>query len=92
MTNEEEIRRGMEAERLMAEPMLKEAFEKTEAAIVDALRRCDLKKDDEAKTLALSLQLLGQIKGHFKTTMETGKMARIQKETMTDKAKRLFRV
>lgn len=91
MTQDEEIRRGMEADRLMNEPMLKEAFDLVEQSIIEALRRCEVRKEDEMKTLTLSLQLVGRIKGHFKTAMETGKLARITKQSMTDKARSLFR-
>lgn len=88
MTLDEESRRGMEAERIMSEPLVKEAFDKVEASIIEALRRCDVRKEDEMKSLTLSLQLLGQIKGQFVTVIQTGQLAR---KSLMDRAKGLFR-
>jgi len=92
MTQDEEIRRGYEAERVMAEPLLQEAFAKIESAIVEAMRQVKLGDHKTQHELVVMLQLHGRIRGHFKECMETGKLARIQKETMADKVKRLARI
>jgi hypothetical protein len=36
----------------------------------------------------MMLQTVEQVRKHFKTTLETGKMARIQKETLAEQVKR----
>lgn len=87
MTQDEEIRRGHEAERLMNEPMLKGAFETVEKSLIDAMRRVAMGDKDTQHELVLSLQLLHRVRGHMVEAMETGKLAR----TMAEKAKRLFR-
>lgn len=91
MTLDQEIRRGEEAARVMAEPMLAHAFASIENGLVDAMRRVPMGDTKTQHELVLSLQLLGKLKGYMQETMETGKLARIQKETLADKAKRVFR-
>lgn len=91
MTIDEEIRRANEAERLMNEPLLKEAFDSIEAGIFSAMRQVKLSDEKTQHELILMLQLHNRLKGVFQTHMETGKLARIQKETMAEKAKRLIR-
>ncbi len=88
MTTDEEIRRGMEAQRLMSEPLIKGAFADIEAGIVDAMRRCKVGDTGTQHELVLMLQLLTRVQNCFKTHMETGQMAAIQKETLAQKAKR----
>lgn len=83
-----EIRKGMEAERLLEEPLLKQAFEGIESGLVENLKRVPMGDTKTQHELVLTLQLLQQLKGHFLTVMQTGKMARIQKESM---AKRVIR-
>lgn len=75
----------------MEAPLLKEAFDKIEAGIIDAMKRVPMGDTKTQHELVLSLQLFGRIKGHLAEVMETGKLARIQKETLLQKAKRLTR-
>jgi hypothetical protein len=91
VTNDEEIRRGHEAARLMEEPLLKAAFEGIEASIFDAMRRCKVSDTVTQHELVLMLQLHGRLRSVFREHMETGELARIQKETLASKAKRLIR-
>lgn len=46
---------------------------------------------DTQHELVLSLQLLVNLKKQFETVVQTGKMAAIQKENLTDKLKRFAR-
>jgi hypothetical protein len=91
MTQDEEIRRGQEAGRLLNDPMLKGAFDSVEKGLVDAMRRVAMGDKDTQHELVLSLQLLARVKGHMLEAMETGKLAVIQKETMAQKARRFMR-
>ena len=91
MTLDQEIQRGEEARRLMAEPMLSGAFDTVEKGLIEAMRRVAMGDKDTQHELVLSLQILHRVKGYMVEAMETGKLARIQKETMAEKAKRLFR-
>lgn len=91
MTEDEEIRRGNEAERLMNEPLLTEAFDMIEAGLVDNMKRVAIGDTKTQHELVLMLQLLAKVRGHLKTTVDTGKMARITKESLVDRAKRGLR-
>ena len=91
MNLDQEIRRADEARRLMDAPLMREAFEKVEAGLIDAMKRVEIGNTKTQHELILSLQLLGSVKRHLTETMETGKLAQIQKDTLADRAKRLFR-
>jgi len=91
MTVDEEIRRANDAERLMNEPLLKEAFDIVETTVIDAIKRSSIADAASHHEFALMLQVIGGVKRHFKEAMETGKLARIQKETMLERAKRKVR-
>lgn len=88
MTLDEEDRRGFEAERVLNEPLLKEAFEQVEKGIVEAMKRVPMGDTKTQHELVLTLQLLGKVKGYIEEVVQTGKLARIQKQTM---AQRIFR-
>lgn len=77
-----EIRRGHEAERIMNEPLVKEAFATIEKTLLESLRKADLNKPDILRTIAMNIQVLQGFKKILQTTIDTGKMARIQNETL----------
>lgn len=83
----DEVKRGEEAQRLMEHPLFKEAMENVETGILDAMKESGLGDEKAHNKLVIALQIVGQIKKHMKTTMETGKLARIQleKETLGQK-------
>lgn len=91
MNIEEEIRRGNEAERLMNEPMIKSAFMGIESGLVEKLKQVPMGDTKTQHELVLSLQLLEGLKTHFRTIMDTGKMARIQKESMAKRVVKAIR-
>jgi len=75
-----EIRRAEEAKRLMEEPLLVEAFDKIEAAIMESMRRVDVGATDAHKNLIVTLQIVGKVKRHIRTVIETGEMAKLTEE------------
>ena len=89
----DEIRRGEEAQRLLDEPILKEAFEAVEAALIDGIKRVDVGSADAQRDLVVSLQLLGKVKRYIEQVATTGKMAKLteEQEGWRDKVKRHFR-
>ena len=80
MTEDEEIRRSNEAQRLMADPLLAEAFSKVESGIIDALKLSKLIDKDQDRELVLQLKALALVKGHMTQVIQTGQLARIAKE------------
>lgn len=91
MNPDEEIRKGQEAERLLNEPLMKAAFMGIESGLVENMKRVPIGDTKTQHELILSLQLLSQLKAHFLTIMQTGKMARIQKESMAKRVMRAVR-
>jgi hypothetical protein len=80
MTEQDEIARGHDAERLLNDPMLKEAFSKVETGIVDGLKQTPIGDRDTQHELTLCLQLLGRVKKNLEEVATTGKFALHQKQ------------
>lgn len=80
MTQDEEIRRGFEAKRLLDDPLLKDAFDKIERAFVDALKTTPLTDKELEREVVRSLQVLHKVQGLIRDVVTTGKMAEIAKQ------------
>ena len=85
---DEEVRRGHEAERLIAHPLLVEAFTTLEAHMVAQLRSIPLTDAALERESVRTLQVLYKVKDHIRQIVLTGQMAAEQKESM---AKRVLR-
>ena len=81
-------RKAREAERLLNEPLLQEAFTAIEAKIVQELRTCDVSARDKQRDLVITLQLLGHLQRHLRTHIETGTLDRVAKESFGDRVRR----
>ena len=77
MTPDEERDRGQRAERMMTDQLYVESHDKVRQAIIDTWEACPIRDREGAHELKLMLKLLGDLQGHIKTVMETGKMATI---------------
>lgn len=78
MSLEAERQRGEEARRLLAHPLLTEAFATIEG---DLRRRWEASGDDETEArerLWLMLRLLGRVRGLLAEVLETGRLAEAQ--------------
>lgn len=86
----DEIRRGEEAQRLLDEPILKEAFAHVEERLIDAIKRVDVGAKDSQRDLIVSLQLLAKVRGYVEQVAITGKMAKLtqERESWTDRFRR----
>lgn len=86
----DEIRRGEEAQRLLDEPLLKEAFSAVESTLIDAIKRVDVGAKDAQRDLIVSLQLLNKVRGYVEQVAMTGRMAKLTKEreSWADKIRR----
>jgi hypothetical protein len=93
MTEKEEISRGVEAERILAHPLVKEFFEKARNGIVDSMASSPLGDDKTHNRLVIALQVLTQLEKSFKDVINTGKMASIQvnEASIMDKVKKFAR-
>ena len=75
-----EVRRGEEAKRVLAEPLLSEAFEVVEAAIIAKLKTIDVGAMDAQRDLVVSLQLLNKVKGYIEQVAITGELAALDEK------------
>lgn len=91
MTLDEKIRRGHEAERVMNEPLLVEAFKEVEAGLVQAMKLSKLGDEKTHHELVLMLQLHGRLRGCFLYHMQTGQLALADKETLAQRLKNKLR-
>lgn len=76
----EEVEKGSEAERILNNPVYKDALESVRKGIVNAMAESPMGDDKTHNRLVIALQLINQIEKNLTTVMQTGKMARIQIE------------
>jgi len=72
----QDAQRGREAEELLDNPMLAEAFDKIEAAYMDEWRQSKLPDLEERERLWLAIQVLGEVKRHLRVVVENGVIAK----------------
>jgi hypothetical protein len=75
---QEEINKGQEADRILNNPVYKEAIESVRKGIVDAMASSPMGDDKTHNRLVIALQLVNQIDRNLKSYMQTGQMAKIQ--------------
>lgn len=73
----DEVRRGAEADQLLANPMLQEAFAKVEERIIKDWRIASASDTDHQRNLLMLLKALDKVRGYITTTAQTGRMASI---------------
>lgn len=78
-----EVKRGEQADRLMNDPLFKEAFDKVEEGIIDGMHKSAFGDESTHHHLVIALQLLRQLKKSIGEVAATGKMARLQIEQNT---------
>lgn len=81
MTDLEHTVRGDEADRLLANPIYKEAIGRVKDGIINSMQQSPLGDEKTHNRLVIALQLLGQIEKSIKEIAETGKLTRIQVES-----------
>ena len=75
---ETERQRGEKAKLLLDEPLFKEAFEVLKQEYQNALLATKHNEDEERKILWLAYHLTDKVENHFRTVMDTGKLASVQ--------------
>ena len=86
-----EITRGDEAARVLDNPAYKEAIETVRAGIIANMASSPLGDEKTHNKLVIALQTLNQIEKQLHDVMTTGKLANIQRETLLQKATKVFR-
>ena len=78
MTEHEEMIRGEEAERLLANPLFIESIDKVRQGIISSMEQSALGDESTHNRLVIALQLLNKIEKNIKEVAETGKMIKMQ--------------
>jgi hypothetical protein len=72
---EEEMRRAEQAAALLTHPLMAEAFDTLDNELRTAWLESPARDVEGRETLWLSVKLLGQVKQHLQSLVETGKLA-----------------
>lgn len=78
MTPEQEIQRAQEAERLLAHPLLIEAFETIEKEVIEKWKQSPARDGDGREKLWLTLKLLHRVRTHLESVVSSGKLAQMK--------------
>ena len=78
MTEHDEMVRGEDAERLIANPLFKESIQKVRDGIISSMEQSALGDESTHNRLVIALQLLNKIERNIKDVAETGKMLKMQ--------------
>lgn len=82
MTLDEEVRRAREAEALLSNELLVQAFESIHDAIMDAWNNSAVRDVEGRERLFMAVQILGKIEGFLREFVTTGKLAAMQIEAL----------
>ena len=75
MTKGEEVRRGENAERLVNDPLYKEAFDVTKEHLIELLLNTKISEEVERDRIYITIKSLDLVDQHIKSILETGKLA-----------------
>lgn len=75
MTPEEELQRAGEAQRILKDPLFKEAVAEVRQALIEGIERTAFTDAVMREKLAQQLVALSAVVGKLKTHMETGQLA-----------------
>ena len=80
MTLDEQVARGDRAARLLADPLLVEAFDVLERELHQAWLNSPAGHEREREQIWLMVQLHRRVKGHLEEATKTGRIAQLQIE------------
>ena len=86
-----EVKRGEEAAKVLESPAYKEAVEAVRAGIIANMASSPLGDEKTHNRLVIALQTLNQIEKQLHDVMTTGRLAAMQRETVLQKAAKVFR-
>lgn len=76
MAPEEQARRGDEAQRLLENPLLVEAFDVIERQCIEEIKKCPVRDAEGLAKLHLMLLLNQRLRAQIEAVVSTGKIAR----------------
>lgn len=81
-TKEKEISRGKEAHRIIDDDLFQEAFVDLKKIYMEEWENSPARDQEARESLWMAIKMLGAVKDHLTTIMETGKLADRQLEEM----------
>lgn len=84
------VTRAAHAERLLADDLLKEAFDALDRDYLEAWRLTAVRDTDARERLWQAVQIVGKIKDHLSIVAQNGKMAQKELEQITRPEGRKF--
>jgi len=76
VTEEERARRGEDAQRLLSDPLLIEAFETIEHQCIEEIKKCPLRDGEGLHKLHMMLLLNQRLRLQIESVVNTGKLAK----------------
>jgi len=70
-----EIKRGQDAERLINDPLYKEAFDTTKNLLIQLMLQTDISEETERDRIYMTIKSLELVEQHIKSVLETGQLA-----------------
>jgi hypothetical protein len=70
-----EIKRGQDAERLINDPLYKEAFDTTKELLIQLMLQTDISEETERDRIYMTIKSLELVEQHIKSVLETGQLA-----------------
>ena len=80
MNLNQEVQNGLDAQKIIENEQVKNAFKSIRAGIIEKWRNCPIRDREGQHELKLMDKLLTDLEGYFKTVIESGKMAEFQLE------------
>ena len=80
----EEIRRGQDAERLLNDPLYKEAFELTRENLLELLLNTKISEEVERDRIYITIKSLDLVDEHIRSVLATGRLAEGQEQFYND--------
>lgn len=82
MDKDAEIRRGHEAERIVASPIWQEAFDLYQQRLLNAWENTGVGKADDRERIWQAYQITKKVRVHLESIITTGRMAQRQVEEL----------
>jgi len=70
-----EIKRGQDAERLINDPLYKEAFDTTKELLIQLMLQTDISEETERDRIYMTIKSLELVEQHIRSVLETGQLA-----------------
>jgi len=70
-----EIKRGQDAERLINDPLYKEAFDTTKNLLIQLMLQTDISEETERDRIYMTIKSLELVEQHIRSVLETGQLA-----------------